>query len=109
MGISGVYALASGFYKKGTLEEAGAQIDLVLDRSDHVINLFEMKFYNEIFQIGKSEAQQLREKMSIFRISTQTRKQLFWTLLTTFGIKQSPYRLDVIDTVLEMDVLFEHV
>ena len=108
LGISGVYALASAFYKKGTPNEDGTQIDLVLDRRDHVINLFEMKFHSEIFQIGKSEARALREKMSIFRLTTQTRKQLFWTLLTTFGIKQNAYSLDIVDTVLEMDILFEN-
>jgi len=41
------YSLASTFYKKGTKSDKGVQIDLVLDRNDHVINLFEIKFYKE--------------------------------------------------------------
>ena len=107
LGISGVYALASTFYKKGTPSEAGTHIDLVLDRNDQVINLFEIKFYNEIFSIGRTDVQNLREKMSIFRMGTKTRKQLFWTLISTFGIKANAHSLEIVDSDLDMNILFE--
>jgi len=43
--IEGVYTSTGTFYKKGTATQPGAQIDLLLDRHDGVINLIEMKFY----------------------------------------------------------------
>lgn len=109
LGISGVYSLASTFYKKGTAEEAGTQIDLVLDRNDHVINLIEIKFYKEILSIGKADVQSLREKMSMFRMTTKTRKQLFWTLITTFGINSNAYSVEIVDSNLDMNILFEPI
>ena len=107
MGISGVYSLASTFYKPGSTDEIGAQIDLVLDRKDHVINLFEIKFYDQVYSLNKAAAKNLREKMAVFRAVTQTKKQLFWTLITTFEVRQNAYSLDIIDSVLNMEVLFQ--
>ena len=79
---------------------------MVLDRNDHVINLFEIKFYNEVFYLDKAYAHKLREKMSVFKAHTQTRKQLFWTLITTFGVGQNQYSLDLVDSALDMEILF---
>jgi uncharacterized protein len=76
MGISGVYAAASTFYQKGTLDRNGAQIDLILDRNDHVINLFELKFYDEVFTPNQAFADNLRDKKSIFKVTTGANKQL---------------------------------
>lgn len=104
--IAGVYANASSFLKKGTTHEQGAQIDLILDRKDGVINLFEMKFYNKAFTINKLYAQQLKNKMDVFEETTQSRKQLFWTLVTTFGLKSNEHSLGLVDTVLGLDDLF---
>lgn len=107
LGISGVYALASAYHKKGKDSEPGTQIDLVLDRKDHVINLFEMKFYNEVFSIDKVYANTLRNKAAIFKKATKTNKQLFWTLITSFGLKHNQYSLGLVDTVLDLNALFE--
>ena len=72
-----------------------------------MINLLELKFYNIDFTITKSYAKTLRTKMEGFREQTQTRKQLFWALLTTFGLEENEHSLGLIDSVITMDVLFE--
>ena len=92
--------------KKGTKTEKGTQIDLLLDRNDHVINLFEIKFYNTKFSISKAYAENLREKMRIFKETTKTRKQIFITLISTFGLKQNEYSLDLIERDLTLKDLF---
>jgi len=107
LSIGGVYSLASTFYKQGTKTQKGVQIDLVLDRNDHVVNLFEIKFYKEAMHLSKSYAATLREKMAIFRGATKTRKQLFWMVISTFGLLHNEHSLGLIDTVLEMDDLFD--
>jgi uncharacterized protein len=107
LGISGIYAEASSYTHKGNSTEQGIQIDLVLDRKDHTINLFEMKFYAAPWQITKSEAAELREKVSLFKRLTQTQKQVFLTLVTTFGIKTNEHSLGLIDNDLSMNILFE--
>lgn len=107
--IGGIYAEASSFYKKGNTKEAGAQIDLVLDRNDHVINLFEFKFYNESVSIQKAYAAAMRTKMETFRKATGTKKQLFWTLLSTFGLSPNEHSIGLIDTDFDMNILFRTV
>lgn len=106
LGISGVYSLSSSFYKKGTATEPGAQIDLLIDRNDQVINLFEIKFYAKEYQLTKDYAEQLRQKMNIFQETTQTRKQLFLTLITTFGLKHNPHSLGLVQQTISMADFF---
>jgi uncharacterized protein len=107
LGISGIYAEASSYLHKGNKTEQGLQIDLVLDRKDHTINLFEMKFYAAQWQIDKSEATELREKIALFKRLTKTQKQVFLTLVTTFGIKMNEQSIGLVDNDLTMNVLFE--
>lgn len=104
--IAGVYATSYSFLKKGTKSQQGTQIDLLLDRKDGVINLFEMKFYNKTFTINKAYAQNLKAKMDIFEESTNTRKQLFWTMITTFGLQANEHSLGLVDSILDLDDLF---
>lgn len=106
LGISGVYSLSSSFYKKGTDKEKGTQIDLLIDRNDHVINLIEVKFYNETFVMTKKYATELREKMGVFRHTTKTKKYLTWVMLTTFGLQHNQHSLGLVQNVLTLDDLF---
>ena len=106
LSIAGIYSLSSSFYKKGTATDKGIQIDLLIDRSDHTINLLELKFYKENFTLTKVYAEQLRTKMSIFRKATKTTKQLSWVLLTTFGMEANQHSLGLIQQALTMDDLF---
>jgi uncharacterized protein len=106
LGISGVYAETSSFYQKGTAQEKGIQIDLLIDRKDNVINIFELKFYSGLMTLNKAYAEDLRDKITTFKEMTQTRKQVFLNLLTTFGLKQNEHSLGLIDKALTMDVLF---
>jgi DNA-binding XRE family transcriptional regulator len=107
LGIAGVYAVSSSFFKKGTTTEKGTQIDLLLDRNDQTINLIEVKFYNESFSLSNHYAQALREKMGVFRQATKTKKHLSWILITTFGLKHNQHSLGLIQNVITLDDLFE--
>ncbi|MEM9886745.1 MAG: ATP-binding protein [Bacteroidota bacterium] len=105
--IGGVYAKTSSFYKKGNQEATGAQIDLLIDRNDHIINLVEAKFHNVAFTISKGYAQKLREKVRIFQESTQTNKQVFLTMITTFGLSQNKHSIGLIQSELDLNIFFE--
>ena len=108
LSIAGIYSQSSSFYKKGTSTQKGTQIDLLIDRNDHIINLIEVKFYNESFTLTKNYAEDLRQKMSVFRSVTSTKKQLSWVLLTTFGLIHNQHSLGLIQNVLTLDDLFEN-
>lgn len=107
LGIGGIYAFASSYYQQGNEQQQGVQIDLLLDRNDQVINLFELKFYQEPFTVTKSYANQLRQKMAAFRYHTQTRKQLSWVWISSFGLLPNKNSLGLISKVLSLEDLFK--
>lgn len=106
LGIAGVYSISSSFYKKGTAKEPGAQIDLVIDRNDNVVTLVEIKFSSKPYTISKNYAENMRNKMSIFQEVSKTRKQIFWVMVTTFGVKANSHSLGLIGESLTLDDLF---
>jgi len=106
LGIAGVYSKSASFIKKGTKDEPGTQIDLLIDRNDKVINIVEVKFYNKEFTVSKEYAKQLQQKKWIFEESTKTKKWTMLTLITTFGLKQNEHSLGLIEKDLTLDDLF---
>lgn len=102
LGISGIQTRSSAWVGKSGDQKA--QIDLVIDRRDQVINLCEMKFSMDKFNLDKSYAESLRRKVSIFKSATKTQKAIFVTLITTFGL--STQNQDVVQNSFDMDILF---
>lgn len=83
LGISGI-TTSSNSWRCPT-----AQIDLVIDRADHLINLCEMKFCSTgTYEITKEYAEKIRSKTSDFISSTRTRKGIVSTFITTYGVRQ---------------------
>jgi uncharacterized protein len=107
LGINGIISNEYSWIQKGTREEKGTQIDFIIDRDDNCVNLLELKFYDSVFEITKSYAEQLREKVSIFRDRNQMKKNIFVTLVTAKGAKKNEYYLSVITNELSIDTLFE--
>ena len=105
LGISGISANASAWRTLGNQETKGTQIDLVLDRSDRVINLCEMKFSEEPYSISKDYEEKLRNRMAIFRAETKTRKSLVTTMITTYGVLRGIHS-GVVQNEISMDDLF---
>ncbi len=106
--IGGVYSETSSFYKKGTGKEKGTQIDLLLDRNDNVINVFEIKFHNTEISITEAYAKSLRERLRIFQEFTHTRKYLMLTIISIFGVKENKYSLGFVEQSLTVEDLFNH-
>jgi uncharacterized protein len=107
LGISGIYSNASTFYQKGQEGQSGVQIDLVLDRNDNTINLFEIKFYAEPYVFTKAQADALRTKRALFKHYTQSRKQIFLSFISTYGIIENEHSIGLIDNSITLDALFD--
>ena len=105
LGVSGVITTTSSW--KSTKSEQGVQIDLVIDRRDNVINICEMKYSLNPFEIDKKYNTDLRNKIGIFRDETKTRKSVFLTMITTFGVKQNMHSLGLIQNSITMNDLFD--
>ena len=108
LSIGGVHSTSATFQKQGTKLEQGVQIDLLLDRKDEIINIFEVKFHAKPFVISKSYAENLRNKLHVFAETTATKKHLFLIIIATFGIQPNEYSTELIDQVLTLDDLFDH-
>ncbi len=106
LGIAGIFSTVSSFYQKGTSQDEGVQIDMVLDRNDHTVNLFEIKFYNQPFALTKEYAEQLRQKMWRFQHITKTKKQVNWVFVNSFGLTQNQYSSGLISNSLTINDLF---
>ena len=105
LGISGIATSASSWRTLGKPYTSGAQVDLVIDRSDRVINLCEMKFSVEPYTISKSYEELLRNRMALFRAETHTRKSLSITMVTTYGIVRGLHS-GIVQSEVVMDDLF---
>ena len=87
--------------------DEGAQIDLLIDRNDGIINLCEMKFCSDQYAITAAEAQAMQRKKAIFKRDTATRKAVHVTYVTTFGLKRNAYANDVQSEVTLADLFAE--
>lgn len=91
----------------GSSEHYGkAQIDLVIDRADRCINLCEIKHWNNPLSLDKKFADQLERKRNIFKSSTNTRKAIFTTLITPYGVKSTDHHNYAMDQQVNLDDLF---
>ena len=102
LGISGVAYDASS-WRSGE-SDPGAQVDLVIDRSDGIINLCEMKFAREPYEVTRAYGDTLRHKAACFARETGTRKALHLTLVSPYGTRRNAYWGDVQSEVTADDL-----
>ena len=106
LGISGLYSEISSWKFKGDKEMSGTQVDLVIDRKDGIIHLFECKFTNKEFTLTKDYTAKLRQRRVIFEYATKTKKQVVTSLLSTFPAMRNEYFLEEIHSQVKSEDLF---
>ena len=106
LGIAGVQAEVYPWHEVGNGEAAGAQIDMLIDRADRVVNLCEMKFSQDDFVITKDYDEKLRRKLATLVERSGGKRNVQVTLVTTFGLKQNMYSSRV-QRVVTLAGLFE--
>jgi hypothetical protein len=105
LSIAGMKTETSAWF--GKTDTSAAQVDLLIDRADRVINICEMKFSIDAFAISKNYAEELKKKIRVFKEVTKTRKAIHLILITTWGITRNNYSDTLVQNELKMDVLFE--
>ena len=99
LGISGILTQASVWHNEY------AQIDLLIERADRMINVCEMKFSVDKYTITKDYEAKLRTKLEAFRNATNCRKGLLLTLVTTYGLQPGKNN-SIVQTEITLDDLF---
>jgi uncharacterized protein len=79
---------------------------LLLDRADQCINICEIKFSVQPFAIDKKICPRIGTETGRFRQNTGSRKTLFLTFITTYGLTNSIYKEQLADADITMAALF---
>ncbi len=106
LGIEGLETTEASWAAPGAHGRDGAQIDLVIDRADRCTNLCELKFSESEFVIDKAYARELKHKRDAFREVTGTKKALFLTMVTSYGVRPNEHARELVARSLTMDALF---
>ncbi len=108
LGIASVETTVSTwrYSPENTSPEKGAQIDLLIDRKDNTINLCEIKFSGAQFVIDARYAAELRNKTEVFKTITGTRKNIFLTLITPFGLAKNHHATELVANEVTIEGLF---
>lgn len=103
LGISGIYTEYASWRSKSVTK---AQIDLVIDRSDDLINICEMKYSKSDYSLDKAEADKLMRRQAAFEEETRQSKGIQIVLITPRSLKSNKYS-SLIHKVITLDSLFQ--
>lgn len=92
LGVNGVNSAESQWAVRGDDDKEGTQMDLIIDRADHVVNLCEMKFYREEFRVTKEYNKKLNHRANLLMEGLPKRKVIHMTLVTTEGLVHNEYQ-----------------
>lgn len=103
LGISSIETEIFSWRSKDS--ENGAQIDLIIDRGDRLINLCEMKHSISEFEIDKEYEKNILNKKSAFIKETKTKKTIYISLFTVNGLKKNSHS-NVVQNSFDVESLF---
>ena len=103
--ILGVSSTQSAWAVEGDDDTEGAQIDLLINRKDNVVNLCEMKFYNEKFTVNKAYYSKVVHRQNLLAERIPRKSVIHNVLVTTEGLTYNEYS-GVFQKVITIDDLF---
>ena len=108
MGISGILTNEYAWHCQPDESKGrrGVQIDLIIDRSDDIIDLCEMKYSGDNYTITADYAKEIERKLTTFISVTNSKKAIHTIMVTTFGLNRNEYAGDV-QAEIRLDDLFE--
>ena len=106
LGIGGVQTKQSAWAVPGDEEAEGTQMDLVIERNDHIVNMCEMKFYNDDYCVTKDYERKLVHRQHVLAPQLAKRTVIHNTLVTTYGLKYNEYS-GAFQNVVTLEDLFK--
>ncbi|MBR5638977.1 MAG: AAA family ATPase [Muribaculaceae bacterium] len=107
LGIAGILTNEYAWRYTGNKEKGipGTQIDLLIQRSDGITDLCEIKYSSELYAITASYDKELNTKKAVFSRITKTRNAVHIVMVTTFGLARNKY-FGTIQNEINIDDLF---
>ena len=91
----GLNRIAVEYYSWRSTGTPGAQIDMIIERADKLINICEIKFSDREYTITKQDDLDMRNRIDTFRQESGTNCGLIPTWITSYGLKDNDYSADV--------------
>ena len=104
LGIAGVSTTVCAW--RSSKRNGGAQIDLLIDRADNVLNLCEMKFYKKAYALTQEDRFDFEDRIDLLARITKSRKNIHFTLVTTIGLAFNEHS-GVVQKVVTLEDLFK--
>lgn len=107
LGISGVYTAVYPWSCKKDEDNNifGSQIDMVIERKDDIINLFEIKYYDVPFNITTKQIELLNKKKHDFIEVTKTKSAIHLSLIALNGVENNA-NTNEIQSIVSVEDLF---
>ncbi len=103
LGINGLHTEYYSWRSKD--HQPGAQIDLIIERSDKMINLCEVKYSIGQYTMTKSEYEKIQNRQTAFIEETNCKQGVFLTLITTAEPKRNEYT-SMMNGIITLEDLF---
>lgn len=82
------------------------QIDLIIERADKIVNVCEVKYSQDEYELDKDEYEKINRRRNTFIKETGLRHASWLTMITTKGLAKGMYS-GMIQSVVTLDDLFE--
>ena len=106
LGIAGVHTDVYSWRIGNAEDSRGAQIDMLIDRKDGIVNLCEIKYSRGEYAISKDEHEKLLNRVAAFERCCGREKSVHLTMVTTCGLAHNTYWNDV-QSEVTLDDLFK--
>ena len=91
LGISGVQTEVHSWHTKAVDGHNGAQIDLLIDRSDNVVSICEMKYSKKAYSVSKDDFENISNKLNVFEQCSGINKGMQPVIVTPNGMATGSY------------------
>ena len=102
----GLGRIAVEYYSWRSTKLHQAQVDMIIERADHLINICEIKYAQSEYIITSDEDHRLRKRMAAFARESKTRGGLIPTWITPYGLYPNKFS-STVQYQVRMDDLFE--
>ena len=102
----GLDRIAVEYYSWRSNKEKCAQIDMIIERADRLINLCEIKYTSGEYTITAAENEKVRKCTAAFIRESKTKGGILPTWITPFGLYQNEHSAQV-QYQVTLDDLFE--
>lgn len=91
----GLDKIAVEYYSWRSSTAPRAQVDMIIERADRLVNLCEIKYTQSEYTITSNEDLKVRNRTAAFVRETKTRNGILPTWITPFGLFHNEYSVSV--------------